>query len=1095
MISHEQIQALSKLRLPAQMDIEYRAAGLDVFCLKETSKTIEVDLTPYRSRGPQCKRCLAVDSSGRKVVIELDGPALEYDAEIDIILRSTNSTIEGETLDASLGSFKNPGTFEAALTRYKHVLEEWTRGIRYTTEQLDEAGTPLRNGLRVAQSGALHAIASHRTVSKDPALIVMPTGTGKTEVMIAASIAAASARVLIVVPTDPLRTQTANRFLDYSVLVQAGVIDQISNPVIGILKKAPAEAQFEAIKTCNVVVTTMSAISQASLDLQSRFAELFTDLFIDEAHHREASSWRRFHEVCGNLRSVLFTATPYREDGRPVGAKIIYNYPLAEAQKSGYFSFIHFEEVFEPDSELSDAAIADTAVCCLRRDLEQGLNHILLARAKSIDASEKLYQELYLPNYKDLNPILVHSRTKNRNEILQAIKDGQHKIVVCVDMFGEGYDLPNLKIAALHATHKSLAVTLQFIGRFARSGSSDVGRATFVANTAEDNVADALEGLYFEDADWNQLLPDLSYDAIDPQEQLSEIVSRLSTLPGEDQEAIISAIALKPKISTQVFRTDSFRPQAYKKGFKKNQKIFQPMISAEDRLLVLVVNQPERPEWTDSKSVQIDRWDLFIAYHNEAQGLLFVHSSNKGKGAAKFAKAISQEPVQLRGEDTFKAFSGLRRVSLHNVGLFGRSRNLRYQMFAGLDVRQYLDPATQQDKTKSNITGLGFEDGNRTSIGCSSKGKIWSLASGSLAKWRTWCDHVGHKLTDPNAHPDDFLKHTLVPEQLDTLPTSEPLVVDWPEQLYESFNFQFEVLVNGKQFGFHECELDLTESTQSHLLFSVCTSTEEISTFEFKIIAGSSESRHIVTHISGPEVAVKFREVIEATEFFTNNPPTILYSNGSVLSGNLLLSPREELQETFDRELIQVLDWTDVDLTVESRWRNGDYRNNSIQQYFLDYLSTQTEALFLFDDDDTGESADIISIEETETEITVYLWHCKYSSASRPGRRVSDIDVVCGQAEKSVKWTYKFDRLVAHLISRDTHSRNGRDTRFVRGTAHELNVLKKRSKKKFIDYQIGIVQPGVKKSAIPNEHLALLGAANSYVRTVVGKPLLVISSA
>jgi superfamily II DNA or RNA helicase len=39
-------------------------------------------------------------------------------------------------------------------------------------------------------------------------------------------------------------------------------------------------------------------------------------------------------------------------------------------------------------------------------------------------------------------------------------------------MLGEGYDLPNLKIAALHDQHKSLAITLQFIGRFTRSSSN-----------------------------------------------------------------------------------------------------------------------------------------------------------------------------------------------------------------------------------------------------------------------------------------------------------------------------------------------------------------------------------------------------------------------------------------------------------------------------------------------------------------------------------------------------------------------------------------------------------------------------------------------
>jgi superfamily II DNA or RNA helicase len=98
-------------------------------------------------------------------------------------------------------------------------------------------------------------------------------------------------------------------------------------------------------------------------------------------------------------------------------------------------------------------------------------------------------------------------------------------------MFGEGFDLPTLKIAALHSVHKSLGVTLQFIGRFARTGAG-VGSATFVANTAEDGVPEALESLYREDADWNFLLADLSYDAIDPQAKLSELIANLEPASG-----------------------------------------------------------------------------------------------------------------------------------------------------------------------------------------------------------------------------------------------------------------------------------------------------------------------------------------------------------------------------------------------------------------------------------------------------------------------------------------------------------------------------------------------------------------------------------
>ena len=53
-------------------------------------------------------------------------------------------------------------------------------------------------------------------------------------------------------------------------------------------------------------------------------------------------------------------------------------------------------------------------------------------------------------------------------------------------MLGEGYDFPNLKIAAVHATHKSLASTLQFIGRFARTNAEKIGKAKFIAVNDEE---------------------------------------------------------------------------------------------------------------------------------------------------------------------------------------------------------------------------------------------------------------------------------------------------------------------------------------------------------------------------------------------------------------------------------------------------------------------------------------------------------------------------------------------------------------------------------------------------------------------------------
>jgi len=47
--------------------------------------------------------------------------------------------------------------------------------------------TPAAAGLRPPQLGALHAILAHRSMeAMEPTTIVLPTGTGKTETMLAA---------------------------------------------------------------------------------------------------------------------------------------------------------------------------------------------------------------------------------------------------------------------------------------------------------------------------------------------------------------------------------------------------------------------------------------------------------------------------------------------------------------------------------------------------------------------------------------------------------------------------------------------------------------------------------------------------------------------------------------------------------------------------------------------------------------------------------------------------------------------------------------------------------------------------------------------
>src|ERR1700692_1240842 len=60
------------------------------------------------------------------------------------------------------------------------------------------------------------------TVSNSPATLVMPTGTGKTETMLSILVSMKCRKLLVIVPTDALRTQPAKKFLSLGVLKAPG---------------------------------------------------------------------------------------------------------------------------------------------------------------------------------------------------------------------------------------------------------------------------------------------------------------------------------------------------------------------------------------------------------------------------------------------------------------------------------------------------------------------------------------------------------------------------------------------------------------------------------------------------------------------------------------------------------------------------------------------------------------------------------------------------------------------------------------------------------------------------------------------------------
>jgi hypothetical protein len=142
-------------------------------------------------------------------------------------------------------------------------------------------------------------------------------------------------RLLVIVPTDPLRRQIAEKFMQLGVLKTFGCLSiEAAHPTVALLSRGPKTVdELDAlVAESNVIVATMAVLSNMPEELRARLAELMTHLFVDEAHHIGARTWREL-KLHFSQRTVLqFTATPFRNDGRRVDGKFIYVYPLRRAQ-------------------------------------------------------------------------------------------------------------------------------------------------------------------------------------------------------------------------------------------------------------------------------------------------------------------------------------------------------------------------------------------------------------------------------------------------------------------------------------------------------------------------------------------------------------------------------------------------------------------------------------------------------------------------------------------------------------------------------------------------------------------------------------------
>jgi len=950
-------------------------------------------------------------------------------------------------------------------------------------------------GLRLPQIGALHALSAYFSLKKntEPATIVLPTGIGKTETMLAFMVYRSLAKVLVVVPSNTLRSQISKKFLELGYLPQLGVIPLDAKlPAVTEMKHTVSsnEEADSLLEYSNVIIATPNVITKSPQDAICRLCNGIHVLFIDEAHHSSAKTWQHIRTHFSSKKVIQFTATPFRNDNGNLGGKIIYNYTMGEAQRAGYFKHIELIAVEEYSASNTDSTIAQRAITRLRTDLSNGFDHILMARVDKQERASKLL-EIYEQLGNDLHPVIIHSELSPQKcqESLNALKTRASRIVICVNMLGEGFDFPNLKVAAIHDIHKSLAITLQFIGRFTRQGGRHIGDASIVVNLAEPEVENELENLYSLGVEWDEVLSTLSEKRIEREVKLQELIEKLKE-QGDLHEQI-SLWNLHPSFSAILFKTScsEWSPQSFSQMMPPGCK-YWPAIGHSDKILIVLALQQAPIKWGNYKDMFDSIHKLLIIKWDNTRSAAFAYSNDyKWFKVERIMKAIFNTKCELlSGESVFNVFNGLNFPLVRNLGA-SQVGAISFTQYFGPNVTDGLSKIEKEESYLSNIAGLGYENGERVIWGCSQKkGKIWSVSGGNIVTWSEWVTAAWDKVISGDVDINNITKDFLKPQSINKHYEQYACAISWGEHIGADPEDGVTILFDDKEIPMYFVDLKIADNGPicPYSLEVINEGNRAVYNFEIDDIP----PKYHYSHFSGPRIRIKRGngEPVDFEEYLNRDPLIIQYVDGSFSYNCFLIKVKESLAE-FLRENIETWSWDNIDITKESMGKTVN--RNTVQWRAFEYYKDDYD--IIINDDGPGEAADLIMIKSLEESIRLDFVHCKFSSEPIPGKRISDFYEVCGQAQKSIQWKFKgFNTLYTHIKKRNENWHD--HSRFLKGSIPDLLNVKRRARIVKLDLHITVIQPGGNKESLSHDILKLLGCTEEYLKKTAQAEFSVVCS-
>ncbi|QIW09209.1 DUF3427 domain-containing protein [Francisella sp. LA112445] len=310
------------------------------------------------------------------------------------------------------------------------------------------------------QSEALDSLAALRNDNKDKALIISATGTGKTFLSAFDVAKVKPKRCLFIVHRTNIAIKAKETFAKV-----------IKDKTLGLYtgdKKDSTEYLFATIQTLKNP-KVLESFSEREFDY----------IVIDEVHHAEAKSYKKVLDYFRPKFLLGMTATPERTDEADIfklfDYNIAYEIRLHQALEEDLLCPFHYFAIedFYVESEKS-----------LAKDFSKLIND---DRVEHIITKMNIYKFsgsfrsalMFVSNVNEAKQLAIkltekgisakaltsEDSEKSRSDVISQLESNQLEVIVTVDIFNEGIDIPCVNQVILLRPTQSAIVYIQQLGR------------------------------------------------------------------------------------------------------------------------------------------------------------------------------------------------------------------------------------------------------------------------------------------------------------------------------------------------------------------------------------------------------------------------------------------------------------------------------------------------------------------------------------------------------------------------------------------------------------------------------------------------------